>query len=158
MMGSTLSSTRRSVNQGASASAVLEWRSWPLAEHKRWSWLIVLGILAAGGVCAYLSNSWLLGLLAAVGLTATLWHFFVPVGYEIDSLGLRRSALGRTRPVAWQAVRAYQLRPTGVLLFQRPDPAAIDVLRSIFISYATDEDEILCALREYLGHAVELPL
>ena len=66
----------------------------------------------------------------------------------------------RSRPhaaCAWQAVRAYQLRSTGVVLFQQPDPSAIDLLRSIFIPYPADEDELLCALRDYLSHAVELP-
>jgi hypothetical protein len=156
-MGSTLPTTQRPAHREAPADSVLQWRSWPLAEHKRWSWLVVVGVLAVGGVCAYLGNSWLPGLLAALGLSATLWKFFVPVSYEIEAFGLRRSALGRTRVVAWQAVRAYQMRPTGVLLFQRPDPAAIDLLRSVYIPYPADEDEVLCAVREHLQHAMELP-
>jgi hypothetical protein len=155
--GSTFSSTLRSVDQEASSQAVLRWRSWPLVEHKRWSWLVALGIIALGGACAYLGQSWLPGLLAVGGLAVTLWQFFVPVGYKIDSLGLRRSALGRTRVFGWQGVRAYQVRPTGIVLFQRPDPTAVDLLRSIFIPYPADEDEVLCALREHLSHAVELP-
>jgi hypothetical protein len=157
MTGSTFSSTIRSAGHGASSPAVLEWRSWPLVEHKRWSWLMVVSILATGAVCAYLGQSWLPGLLAVGGLAVTLWQFFVPVSYKIDSLGLRRSALGRTRVFAWQGVRAYQLRPTGVVLFQRPDPTSVDLLRSIFIPYPADEDEVHCALREHLSHAVELP-
>jgi hypothetical protein len=157
MTGSTFSSTLRSAGHGASSPAVLEWRIWPLVEHIRWSWLVVVSILATGAVCAYLGQSWLAGLLAVGGLAVTLWQFFVPVSYKIDSLGLRRSALRRTRHVPWQAVRAYQLRPTGIVLFQRPDPTAVDLLRSIFIPYPGDEDEVLCALREHLSHAVELP-
>jgi hypothetical protein len=126
-------------------------------EHKRWSWLVVFAVLAVGGACSYFTDSLLPGLFVVVGLSATLWQFFAPVRYAIDSLGIRRSALGRARHVAWPTVRAYQLRPTGVLLFQRPDPIAIDLLRSMFIPYPADEDEILCALREHLSHALELP-
>lgn len=156
-MSSTFPSTSRTVEQEASAPAELQWRSWPLVEHKRWSWVIAIFVLSVGGICAYLSDSWLPGLLAVMGMAATLWQYFVPVSYAIDSLGIRRSALGRTRLVAWPAVRAYKLRPTGTLLFQRPDPTAIDFLRSIFIPYPPDEDEVLCALRDFLSHAVELP-
>jgi hypothetical protein len=117
----------------------------------------VVGVLATGGFCAYLSHNLLPGLLAVIGLTVTMWQFFSPVRYEIDSMGIRRSALGRTHVVEWTAVGAYQQRPTGVLLFQRPDPTAIDVLRSVFIPFPADDDEVLCALREYLSHALELP-
>jgi len=54
-------------------------------------------------------------------------------------------------------VRAYQLRPTGVVLYQRGDPSTFDLLRSLFVPYPADEDEMLCAMREHLTHAVELP-
>ena len=147
----------RAADRRASADSVLQWRAWPLAEHKTWSWLVVVGVLAIGGICAYLANSWLPGLLAVVGLTITLWQFFVPVNYAIDSMGIRRSALGRTHVIEWPAACAYQERPTGMLLFQRPDPIAIDALRSTFIPFPADDDEVLCALREYLSHAFELP-
>jgi hypothetical protein len=44
----------------------------------------------------------------------------------------------------------------GLILFQRPDPAAVDVLNSFFVPKPPDEDELLCAARLYLAHAVEL--
>lgn len=136
----------------------LRWRQWPLVDNWRWSWLTIVGIFALGAVVIYCSRSGLLALLAMAGLTATLWQVFVPVRYELGSLGLRRSALGRTSFLAWQAVRAYQLRPTGAVLFTRPDPTAIDLLRSVFVPCPAEEDEALCALRSHLQHAVELPV
>jgi hypothetical protein len=135
----------------------LQWRAWPLVDKKQWSWLAIVGILATGAFVSYFSTSWWLALLAMAGLTATLWKFFVPVRYELGPVGLRRSAVGRTTLLAWQAVRAYQLRPTGAVLFRRPDPTPIDLLRSVFMPYPADEDDALCALRIYLSHAVELP-
>jgi hypothetical protein len=54
-------------------------------------------------------------------------------------------------------VRAYQLRPTGVVLYRRDDPTTVDLLRSLFVPFPADEDSMLCALREHLPHAVELP-
>jgi hypothetical protein len=147
---------KRRVDEEAAVDQ-LRWQRWPLVDNRRWSWLTIIGILTVGGIVSYFSSSWLVALVAMAGLTATLWQFFVPVRYELGSLGLRRSALGRTTFLGWQAVRAYQLRPTGAVLFTRPDPTAIDLLRSVFVPYPAEEDEALCALRNYLPHAVELP-
>jgi hypothetical protein len=90
-------------------------------------------------------------------LAATLWQFLFPVTFEISSVGIRRQALRRTRLVPWHAVRAYQLRQNGIVLFQRQDPIAIDYLRSIFVPNPPDEDELLRAVRLNLSHVVELP-
>ncbi len=135
----------------------LRWRVWPLVDDSRWSWLVVGGLLAAGGVVWYAGGGWPLAAAAALGLAGTLWQFLLPVSYEIDSLGIRRYALGRSRLIPWHAVRAYQLRPSGVVLYRRDDPTAVDVLRSLFVPYPPDEDEMLCALRDHLMHAAELP-
>jgi len=156
-MSSTFPSTLPRVDEDPPAPPALEWRSWPLVDHPRWSWLVVVGILAAGGIVANLGDSWLLGAATVVGLAATLRQFFLPINYEVDSLGVRRHALGRRRLVPWHAVRAYQPRPTGVVLYQRPDPTTVDLLRSLFVPYPDEEDEALIALRHYLSHAVELP-
>ena len=135
----------------------MRWRAWPLVDQSRWSWLVVCGIVAAGGVVGYAGGGWLLAAAAVIGLAGTLWQFLLPVSYEIDSLGLRRYALGRSRLVPWHAVRAYQLRPSGMVLYQCDDPTAVDMLRSLFVPYPPDEDEMLCAMRDHLMHAVELP-
>ena len=133
-----------------------------------------LAKLAAGGRLALVvdvagrhSGRWSRGLVAwrrlAVGLVAVgtlalaLWQFLLPVTYEICSLGVRRYALGRMRLVPWTAIRAYQLRSTGVVFFQRTDPTAVDLLSSLFVPYPSDEDEVVVAVRLYLPHAVELP-
>jgi hypothetical protein len=139
------------------AAAALRWRSWPLKDRPRWSWLVACGLLGAGAAVWFAGGGWLLGVAAIAGLAGTLWQFLLPVRYEVDSLGVRRSALRRSRLIPWHSVRAYQLRPTGVVLYQRVDPTKIDLLRSVFVPYPGDEDELLCAMREHLPHAVELP-
>jgi hypothetical protein len=102
-------------------------------------------------------GSWLLAALIALGLASTLWPVFVPVKYEAGQLGIRRSALGRARLVPWHAVRSYHLRANGVILFQQAEPIKVDLLRSLFVPYPVDEEELICALRQHLTHAVELP-
>ncbi|MEX0612835.1 MAG: hypothetical protein WD229_12010 [Pirellulales bacterium] len=143
---------------GPEAAALIRWRSWPLSDHARWSWLLVAGMLGIGGIVWYLGGGWLLSTLAVFGLAGTLWQLLLPVDYEVNPLGLRRNALGRTRLIPWHAVRAYQLRPSGIELYRHSDPAKFDVLRGLFVPFPADEDSMLCAMREHLTHAVELPL
>jgi hypothetical protein len=138
-------------------TAVIRWRDWPLVDQRRWSWVVPAGVLAMGATVWYVGGGWLGSLAAMAGLVATSWQFFLPVDFELDSLGIRRKALGRVQIVPWRAVRAYQPRPTGVVLYQCHEPTKLDVLRSLFVPYPADEDEMLCAMREHLSHAVELP-
>ena len=155
-MGSTIRSSTPPVQSQQLATGSLRWRSWPLADHLAWSWLVPLAILMVGFFVFWLGGGWFLAILASGALAVTLWQFICPVSYEVTSLGLRRHALGRIRLVPWQAIRAYQLRATGVALFQRSDPTAADCLGSLFVPYPSDEDELLVAMRLYLPSAVEL--
>jgi hypothetical protein len=156
-MGSTVRSLTNEVESEASSLATIRWRNWLLADRWRWSWTIPASILLVGAAVTWLGGGWLLGLAAVVALALAMWQFLIPVTYEICALGLRRYALGRMRLVPWSAIHSYQLRTTGVIFYQRPDPTAVDLLSSMFVPYPIDEDEVVVALRLYLPHAVELP-
>src|SRR5262245_42327264 len=108
-MGSTVRSLTKQV-EAESPSATIRWRSWPLADCRRWSWLLPAGVLCVGVMVAWLADSWLAGLLAVAALALAMWQFLLPVTYEICSLGVRQYALGRMRLVPWSAIRAYRLR------------------------------------------------
>ena len=156
-MGSTVRSLTQQAEAESSPTATIRWRSWPLASDWRWSWMLPVGILCIGVLVAWLAGSWLVGLVAVGTLAVALWQYLLPVTYEICSLGVRRYALGRMRLVPWSAIRAYQLRSTGVVFFQRTDPTKVDLLNSLFVPYPSDEDEVVVAVRLYLPQAVELP-
>jgi hypothetical protein len=156
-MGSTVRSLTQQIEAESPPSATIRWRSWPLASDLRWSWMLPAGILSVGALVAWLSGGWLIGIVAGGTLAVALWQYLLPVTYEICSLGVRRYAFGRMRLVPWSAIRAYQLRSTGVVFYQRSDPTAIDLLNSLFVPYPSDEDEVVVAVRLYLPHAVEVP-
>ena len=153
-----MESTKRTKTPPVSSEqvATLTWRTWPLADRWRWSWLVVV-LLAIVGVGVWiLGGGFLLAIATTGGLATTLWQFFLPVEYEVAAHGLRRRVLGRTRLVPWHAIRAYRLRPAGVVFYQRSDPSNFDLLRSIFVPYPSDADELLCAVRQHASHATEL--
>ena len=156
-MGSTVRTTSKPEESERLAAAVIRWRSWPLADNPRWSWLLPVAMLCIGVVLWSLGGGWFVPLVAILSMAMSLWQFLLPVTFEICATGVRRCALKRTRLVPWQAIRAYQLRSTGVVFFQRPDPTTIDWLNSLFVPYPTEEDEVVIAVRLYLPHAIELP-
>ena len=121
------------------------------------SWAVPTAVCAIGGGVAYVSGNWAAGLIVVVALAVALWQFLLPVTYEVYALGFCRSGLGRTRLVPWHAVHSYRPLAKGIVLYRCHDPASVDALRSIFIPYPIDEDEMLCVVREYLAHAMELP-
>src|SRR5690606_29908854 len=108
----------------------LRWQSWPLVHSPQWSWLAIVGPPVIGSFIWLMGGGWLLAVFATVGLAVTLWQVLVPVTFELDSLGLRRIALGRTRLIAWQSIQAYQLRSTGAVLYRRAETSRLDLLRS----------------------------
>lgn len=134
----------------------LSWRVWPLADGKRWSWLVLLLTLAIGVGIWYVGKSWLLALAAVAGVVATGWHFFVPIEYEVTPIGIRRRIANRTRMLPWHAIRAYQIRNSGIVLYQRTGPASIDLLRSMFIPFPSDPKELISALRTHASHAADV--
>jgi hypothetical protein len=156
-MGSTVRSLTHQSESESATSATIRWQSWPLFDHLRSSWLLPAAIGCVGAFVWMLGGGMLLSLTAIAALCIALWQFLLPIKFEICSLGVRRYALGRMRLVPWSAIRAYQLRSTGAVFFQRPHPADIDMLTSFFVPYPSDEDEMVVAVRLYLSHAVELP-
>jgi hypothetical protein len=155
-MGSTIRSSNPPIQLQTNES--VQWRSWPLVDRPALSWLVPASILLLGGIVFQLGGGWSLTLMAIAAVAVAMWQFLMPVKFEVTTLGLRRYAFGRVRLVPWQAIRAYQLRPTGVVFFQRPNPSKIDLLNSLFVPYPPDADEMLVAVRQYLSHAEVLSL
>ena len=155
-MGSTIRRTGPPILLHTTTTDSIRWRSWPLVDHAGWSWTAIAAIALVAGFVRWMGGSWFLAAILAAALAVILWQFLIPVTFEITPLGLRRYALGRVRLVPWQFIRAYQLRTTGIIFFQRPTPTMIDVLNGLYVPYPTDEDEIVVAVKMYLPHATEL--
>jgi len=154
-----MSSTSQSVSRpaGAEQPEVLTWRSWPLVDQPRLTWLILVLLVCFGGSVWYLGSSAILALAAVVGLSVTLWSFLLPVHYEIAPIGIRRRVLNRTRLVPWYAIRAYQLRDSGIVLYQHSKADSLELLQSLFVPFPPEGDELLVTVRLYASHAIQLP-
>lgn len=155
-----MSSSTSTPSAPSEAPPVRRWRRWPLVDGLPRSLVAPLGVLAIAVAARYAVGSWLMGMAALAALVAALATYFLPVRYELHAGGFRSSVLGRFggwRLVPWRAIRCYQPRATGILLFRRPDPIPPDSFHAHFLPYDDDPDELLCAVRQYLPHAEELP-
>jgi hypothetical protein len=156
-MGSTIRSlTSPSEPQLVSAGS-LRWRTWPLVDRIAWSWLLPLGMGLVGLFVYWTGSSLLLAIGAMIAFATALWPMWLPITFEVTSLGLRRKTPRRIRLIPWTAIRSYQLRSTGAMLFQQPESSAIGIANGLFVPYPHDPDELVVALRLYVPHAVELP-
>jgi hypothetical protein len=122
-----------------------------------WSWAVPVGILLVGLFTFCAGDSWFVAFIAVAALAITLRSFFLPTHFEATPLGLRRRSMRNVRVIPWPSIRAYQVRATGLVLYQRSDPTAIDLPQSLFVPFPDESADILAATKSYLPHAVELP-
>ncbi|HEX4415205.1 MAG TPA: hypothetical protein VH107_16355 [Lacipirellulaceae bacterium] len=156
-MGSTIRSPTSTSEPHSLASGSLRWRTWPLVDWIAWSWMLPVGIILLGLFVFWQGGGLPLAIAAMIVAAISVWPMWLPTNFEVTSLGLRRKTPQRIRLIPWTAIRAYQLRTTGVMLFQQPEPSTRDVLSGLFVPYPQDADELVVALRLYVPHATELP-
>jgi hypothetical protein len=128
-----------------------------MLDHIAWSWLLPLGIALVGLFVFWMGSSVLLAIAAMIAVAVAMWPMWLPTTFEVTSLGLRRKTPRRIRLIPWTAIRSYQLRTTGAMLFQHPEPSVLDIVSGLFVPYPDDPDELIVALRLYLPHATEVP-
>lgn len=156
-MGSTIRTLTSPDESRLVTAGSLRWRIWPLVDRIAWSWLLPLGIGLVGLFVFWTGSNLILSIGAMIAFATALWPMWLPTTFEVTSLGLRRKTPRRIRLIPWTAIRSYQLRPTGAMLFQQPVPSAIGIANGLFVPYPQDPGELVVALRLYLPQAIELP-
>jgi len=127
----------------------LVWRCWPLCDRAPGSWLVVLLLLLVGLAVAAITGRAALGVLAAAALALALWRVFLPVRYEIGPAGVCHVILRRRSLLRWSEVGRVELRPDGVLLFDRKSSGPFDALRAVYLPCATHRDVVLRLVEKY---------
>ncbi len=88
---------------------------------------------------------------AALGVAAAAWRYFVPVVYELGTLGLTIQVLTRQRRVAWRSIDHYDLRSTGVFLSPHPERGPLDAFSGLYLPWGDHKDEVLANVEFYLA-------
>ena len=129
----------------------LVWQIWGLRDLGWFGWLnLLLAAVVGYGV------GWLTGWPAAgagvfVVLLLTLWRFWLPMRVELTSQGISQTVLGRTRRIPWTAVRNYQVRTRGVLLFPDLVLTPLSPLRGLYLPWGLHKEQVLSHVEYYLN-------
>lgn len=131
------------------------WRSWPLAAGGGQVWLVLSLILLSFAVIAYSSGN--VGLAAGgAGLVClAAWRLFVPVIFEIGSMGISQQVLGHSTRIPWGSVERAQVGRHGV--FFSLDGAVLAPLRGLYVPWNGNRDEVLAQVAYFMPRAEGLP-
>jgi hypothetical protein len=124
--------------------------SWGLRDLGWYGWANLL--LAAVVACAV---GWLTGWpLAGWGVLAllllSLWRFWLPIRFELGPHGITQTVLSRTTIIPWTAIRSYEVRRKGVLLFADAVLTPLSPLRALYLPWAGDREQVLGHIEYYL--------
>jgi hypothetical protein len=133
---------------GSDAPEPIAWRSWPIVDS--WRSLVPLAILAiALLVLIGLTTDSLWNVpLSALVIVAAAGRLWLPVQYEVNSRGLVRTCMGRTRRVSWTAVPAVDVLPHGFRLLSNAEPGVFDPWTALFVPWGPQRERITAVLRE----------
>lgn len=131
----------------------LRWRSSPLSDAPRWSWVAVVGLVAVGLLVRTMVGSSLAGLLAVAASAASMWRFFLPVDYEISADGIAETVFGRRQGIPWSAVSGYLIQRNGFVLLRTRTAVPLDAFRAHFIPFGPHKDLILQMLARHIGRS-----
>ncbi len=116
----------------------------------------VLGALVVAGFVVYgVTGRIHLALFASIVLTASMWRYFVPVTYELNTDGIHQWTPGRHRRIPWNEIRRYDADPAGVMLLPYPEACPIDAFRGLYLSWGDRGEEVMDQVRYYLEPVAE---
>jgi hypothetical protein len=127
------------------------WRSWPLAE-RGWRRRLLPAVLAAVAALVGLTTgrpSWALAAAALMAVAA--WRYFVPVVYELGTLGITQQVFSRQRRIAWRAIGRWEVRSAGVFLSPHAEPGPLDAFAGLYLPWCDHKDEVLASVEFYLA-------
>ncbi len=140
------SSTKSVKTVASDGPTPLTWRSWPVLDETRRSWPLVAGLAALAVLAGWLTSDIFAGTLVAAVLAAAVWRLWLPVTYEINSLGIEERCFGRQRRIPWSQLSAGEILANGVSFSASPHASAGSQWRSFFVPWGRYRQAVLAAL------------
>lgn len=122
----------------------------PLRDRGLGAWLAMLVPLAAGLLIHWRFEQWWFGVLVALVGYAALWRNWLPIHVSLSAAGIRERCLGIERRIGWTAIRAYEIRPYGLLLFPDDRLTRVAPLRGLYLHWGNRKAEVLAVVDYYL--------
>ena len=116
---------------------------WPARQKPVWNAVVAVLFACAGSVAGKISESPLMGLLAASALILSTWRRWVPITFEISRTGVERIILGRKFLCTWQQVGRYEVRPNGIWLLPEAEPTPGEFFCGLFIEIDAPKESLV---------------
>jgi hypothetical protein len=103
-----------------------------------------------GAFVGAVAQSHLMGGLAFLVLSLAAWRLWVPVTFDLSSKGILQRTLGSQRWIPWRYVARFECHRSGVLLLADSEKSLLSPLRSVFIKWNGQKQEIQRVVTYYL--------
>lgn len=127
--------------------------NWPLKDE-RWSSGCMLAAMAAAGFTVMsITGSVILGLFTFAAFGVSVWRLWLPVTFDFGQRGIVQTCWKRQRRIPWPQVARYEVLAHGVLLSADADRTVLSPLRSIYVRWNKQKDELLEQLDFFLSES-----
>lgn len=123
---------------------------WPLRDRGLGAWLAMAAPLLAGLLIAWRFEQWWAGVPVGVIGYIALWRNWLPVQVTLNATGIQERCLGFERRINWTAIRSYEIRRHGVLLFPDERLTRVAPLRGLYLHWGRHREEVLEVVEYYL--------
>ncbi len=123
---------------------------WPLRDRKVGAWLALVVPLLAGISIAWRFDQWWAGVIVGLLGYATIWRTLLPMQITLGATGIKERCLGFERRIPWTAIRSYEVRRHGVLLFPDERLTRVAPLRGLYLHWGQQRYEVLEVVEYYL--------
>ena len=124
--------------------------NWPLFDDRRSAAITVSVGTAATVFAAAVADSRVMGLFMAVAFATSVWRTWIPVSFRFDSKGIHQTVWKREWRLAWRDIAGYRCYPGGILFLPGVNPPLLAALRSVFVAWHGQRDELLEVVGFYL--------
>ncbi len=140
-----------SIESDSTGNETLHWVSFPMKERpKAAAALILIMIVSALAASVMMQGIWW-GIIGLALLFLSMWSFFLPVDFVMDSDGVRKKSPFGTEIRKWREVRSIIPDANGVLLSPFKEPTRLAKFRGLGVQFSGNREEVLEFIRARTG-------
>jgi len=123
---------------------------WPLRDRPMGASLAVTLAAGLAWLAVWATGNVVVGAAIGVALLLTLWRTWLPMRYQLGSGGIVQTVLGWRRRIPWMAIRRYEPRSDGVLLFSDAAVVGFAPLRGLYLHCGGKREAVIAQLQHHL--------
>ena len=125
----------------------LEWISFPMKERPKATVALVAIMLTSSFAASVMMGNIWWGVIGLALLFLSMWNYFLPVEFIMDSTGVRKKSPFGTEVRKWKEVRSIVPDANGVLLSPFKEPTRLAKFRGLSVQFSGNREEVLEFIR-----------